>query len=118
LLAVDAADVVAWLKVLGRGDVDHIANLIVTSDPSMLLVAVGCSFCRTCLTEWPWLPVRPGSKHLGPRRRSAGVGAIAHIGISRAPSSSQRRFWMPDPGALGRATSRRMGGRSHARSEL
>jgi hypothetical protein len=43
LLTLDAALSVAWLAVLGHGDVRRIDNLIVTSDQTMLLVGAACS---------------------------------------------------------------------------
>ena len=43
LLALDAALAVAWLAVLGYGDVERIGNVIVTSDQMMLVVLSGCS---------------------------------------------------------------------------
>jgi hypothetical protein len=42
-LALDAALAVAWLAVLGHGDVHRIGNLIFTSDQTMLHVGTGCA---------------------------------------------------------------------------
>jgi hypothetical protein len=119
LLAVDAADVVAWLKVLGRGDVDHIANLIATGDPSMLLVAVGCFL----------LPNLPYGMAMaaGPARIEA-PRATAPISCGSAPwltsgFRARRHRRSGDSGCPIRAHSaeRRAGGwvrASHAGSEL
>ena len=54
LLALDAALAVALLEVLGYGGVERTGNLIVTSDQSMLLVAVGCSFLPNLLYGILW----------------------------------------------------------------